>query len=258
MQRRHFLALSGLAAVTSLGSHAKGRGNVPAERDYIEMRRYKVVSSKKMKQLIDYLRDAAIPAWNRLGIEPVGVFTIHGSPFELYVLLPHKKPESATTASMKLLEDKIYLEEAETLINAPQKDFVYQRIESSLLVGFDGFPTVKIPAKGADRIFQLRIYESHNELFHKKKVHMFNKGGELEIFKKTGLNGVFFGRAVIGDKLPNLTYMLGFDNQDAMNKAWKKFLSHPEWHKLRSDPFYKDTVSYITNLVLNPVECSQI
>ncbi|MCF7957940.1 MAG: NIPSNAP family protein [Phycisphaerae bacterium] len=258
MQRRHFLAVSGLAALTSLKKHATAQQNTPVNPDYIELQQYRVLSSKKLEQLIAYLRDAAIPAWNRLNISPVGVFTIQDAPLDLYVLLPHKTPESATTASMKLLDDEIYLKAAAPLLNAPKQEPVYQRVKSSLLVGFDGFPKVKTPAKGPDRTFQLRIYESHNTLFHKKKVHMFNQGGELDIFKKTGLDPVFFGRAVIGEKLPNLTYMLGFDNQDAKDKAWKAFLAHPDWHKLSRDPFYKDTVSQITNLILNPVDCSQI
>ncbi len=258
MQRRHFLAISGLTAMTSLKSHAVEQEEASIARDYIELRRYRVVSSKKLEALIQHLATAAIPAWGRLGIKPVGVFTVQGAPLDLYVLLPHPTCESATTSSMKLLEDETYLNAAGALLNAPKKDRLYQRIESSLLVGFDGFPKVKTPASGPDRIFQLRIYESHNELYHKKKVHMFNEGGELDVFRKTGLNPVFFGRAVIGDRLPNLTYMLGFDNQDAKDKAWKTFLSHPDWLSLKDNPRYKGTVSNITDLTLKPVECSQI
>ncbi len=87
---------------------------------------------------------------------------------------------------------------------------------------------------------------------------MFNGGGEIAIFRKTGLMPVIFGEALIGPKLPNLTYMVGFDDEEAQEKAWQAFRSHPDWAKLKSDPQYKDTVPNITNILLRPAACSQI
>ncbi len=61
-----------------------------------------------------------------------------------------------------------------------------------------------------------------------------------------------------GTKLPNLTYMLGFESEEALKAAWAKFGQHPDWLKLRNDPLYRDTVSTITNLLLRPTGGSQI
>jgi len=72
------------------------------------------------------------------------------------------------------------------------------------------------------------------------------------------LKPVFFGESLIGSKLPNLTYMLGFDDEEALKTGWDNFLSDPGWDALKKDPQYKDTVSNITNLLLRPVACSQI
>ena len=69
---------------------------------------------------------------------------------------------------------------------------------------------------------------------------------------------VFFGETLVGTKLPNLTYMLVFDDMDARKANWAKFLADPAWKKLRSDPAYKDTVSNITNIFLRPAPFSQI
>ena len=44
----------------------------------------------------------------------------------------------------------------------------------------------------------------------------------------------------------------------AQKAAWGTFGKHPEWKKMSSDPYYKDTVSNITNLVLKPTMASQI
>jgi len=87
---------------------------------------------------------------------------------------------------------------------------------------------------------------------------MFNQGGELAIFARTGMTGVFFGQTLIGSKLPCLTYMLGFPDEEAQKKAWDTFRNDPEWKQLSKADEYKDAVSNITNLILRPVAASQI
>jgi len=128
------------------------------------------------------------------------------------------------------------------------------------MLAFKGMPQVETPAKGPDRVFQLRIYESPSLKTGQKKIEMFNDGGELKIFREVGLTPVFFGEVLFGGKMPNLTYMLGFDNADAMKAGWKKFGAHPEWQKLRAMPEYADAriIRGITNIVCKPAEYSQI
>ena len=88
---------------------------------------------------------------------------------------------------------------------------------------------------------------------------MFNKG-EIAIFRRVGLNPVLFGEAILGTRIPNLTYLLAFDDEAARVEAWNKFRSDPEWIKLKSIPEYEDKriVSKITNKLLTPAEYSQI
>jgi hypothetical protein len=87
---------------------------------------------------------------------------------------------------------------------------------------------------------------------------MFNTGGEINLFRRTGINPVFFGESIAGSAMPNLTYMVGFDDAEAQKKAWDTFGKHPDWEKMKADPYYADTVSNITNLVLRPSASSQI
>ncbi len=88
---------------------------------------------------------------------------------------------------------------------------------------------------------------------------MFNNG-EIDIFRKTGLNPVFFGETLIGGKMPNLTYMLSFDSMEEQKAGWKRFVSSPEWKSLSSIPAYADKTILcgITNLNLKPMACSQL
>lgn len=217
----------------------------------------------KQKLLNDFLREAAIPAWNRIGVGPVGVFTVTYGPSAptLYVLLPHKNTESVLTASTRLAADTEYQKAGASFINAPLSDPAYHRMESSLMVAFEGMPKLEVPAAAAGnkpRIFELRIYESHSEKASKRKIEMFNAGGEIPIFRKTGLTPVFFGETIIGPRMPNLTYMLTFENMQARDKSWDAFRVDPDWKKLSADKYYADTVSNITDFILRPTAYSQI
>ena len=108
------------------------------------------------------------------------------------------------------------------------------------------------------RIFELRVYESHSLKAAKKKIAMFNEGDEIAIFRKTGLQPVFFGETLFGPAMPNLTYMLVFDSMETRNKHWDQFRTDPDWLTLREVPIYKDTVSNITDIILQPTSFSQV
>jgi len=75
---------------------------------------------------------------------------------------------------------------AEPFWNATAASPAFQRVESSLLAAFEGWPKLTPPpfsATNAKRIFQLRIYESPGNGDHVRKVEMFHSG-EFEIFKQ--------------------------------------------------------------------------
>ncbi len=264
MKRREFLtgaigtsaALPTIAGMNSLAAAAEGDDG---KREYFEMRRYYLHVGSKKNFLGDFLRKVGIPAMNRIGIKPVGVFSaIYGpnSP-TLYVLLVHKSLDSVVSSASLLMADKEYLKAGTDFINAPLSEPTYVRMESSLMVAFKDMPRLEVPEKGG-RIFELRTYESHSIKAAKKKIEMFNEGGEIAIFKKTGLQPVFFGETLIGPQMPNLTYMLVFDNMADRDKKWGIFSADPDWKKLRANPAYTDTVSNVTDIILRPESYSQI
>jgi hypothetical protein len=171
------------------------------------------------------------------------------------VLAVHKSLESVATSSTKLLEDDEYRKS--DFANSALSDPMYMSYESSLMAAFKGLPKLVVPEK-KKRIFELRIYQSHNHKASKKKIEMFNEGGEIKVFLKTGLQPVFFGETLIGPKMPNLTYMLVFDDMTDRDAKWKVFGDDPEWKKLSGNPEYKDTVSNVTDIILRPTPYSQI
>lgn len=260
MKRRDFLAASALATTVPMFQHASAADQPSGEKQTLELRHYEFASAEKQKAFEEFLAKALIPALNRQGIEPIGVFKDAEDKAEsgLWVLLPHPSLDSVLASNTKMLADSVFVQAGGDVLNGPKDDPAYKRFESSLLLAFDKCPKVEVSSKKETRVFQLRIYESHNEIMAKRKVEMFNTGGEIDLFRETGLNPVFFGESIVGSKMPNLAYMVGFDDADAQKKAWDTFGGRPEWKKLSTDPYYKDTVSTITNLVLRPSASSQI
>jgi hypothetical protein len=256
MGRRSFLtvtAATGAAALSGVEAAYAGEGE--RGREYYELRAYEVESEAQKAGLLAFWNDAAIPAYNRVGVNPVVPETL--SP--VYVVLPHPSIASVATATEKLLADDAFLAKGAAFLDAPAANPAYKRIESRLLKAFTGMPKLERPAESATRVFQLRTYESPSIKTGQKKIEMFNTA-EIAIFRKVGLNPVFFGESLIGTKMPNLTYMLGFDSADAQKAGWDAFRKDPDWLELRAKPEYADDkiLCGITNIVLNPADCSQI
>lgn len=261
MNRREFVttaSVAGVAPATAARSIIENK----AAQQYYELRKYTPRVGSQRGRLTSFLRDTAIPAWNRHGVNNVGVFNIMHGPNTptLYVLLAHETLESVASLRGKLAADEIFQADGADFLNTSLADPGYTRIDSSLFKAFSEMPTLAVPAGAAEnesRIFELRIYESHSERAAIRKVEMFNNG-EIPIFHATGLTPVFFGEAIVGELLPNLTYMLTFKDYADREESWNKFRVHPDWKTMSSDPYYKDTVSNITSILLRPEPYSQL
>jgi len=135
------------------------------------------------------------------------------------------------------------------------------RMENSLLRAFDSQPAIAIPkpAEKGSHIFELRTYESNSYQAARRKIKMFDDA-EAGIFRRLGMQPVFFGQTIVGRNLPNLTYMLTFDDLGARDRLWSAFGADAEWKKLRAEPELADAliVSNISNTILRPLPFSMI
>src|SRR5678815_2376483 len=115
MKRREFLKNS-LLASSFLGLSCSSMQTDVAKgslkkQEYYELRVYRLKEGADRSLLDGYLQNAAIPAWNRLGISPVGVF-VEKEPKEgpaVWVLIPYPTAEHFATASSKFNGDAAYL-----------------------------------------------------------------------------------------------------------------------------------------------------
>jgi hypothetical protein len=273
MRRREFLraglaasaaAMAERAARSQSGSSAAESGPTSKGRQYYELRKYLLRRDAQVQVTTKYLSDALVPALNRMGIGPVGAFTVDIGPETptVYLLLPSENLETLVGAGLRLREDATFLAAAEPFWSEPDTSPAFERVESTLLIAFAGWPQLVVPpptATKGKRVFQLRSYESASERDHVRKVEMF-QSGEFEAFQRAGFWRVFFGDALIGERLPHLTYMLSFPDLEHMNAMWDAFRNDSGWKKLQADPrfSYDQLVVNITNLVLSPTAYSQV
>lgn len=254
--------LFSLGPLLNIGVNCRVQAADAGQPQYYELRVYTTKSPEQQKLIGDYWQKAAVPAYNRLGITTIGVFTElqDSTNSKVYVLIPFETPAAYAAIPTQLAADVVYQTAGADYLNAPKSAPAYARFESSLLVAFDGMKKLLTPPSTADKkswIFELRIYESHSEIKGINKVKMFNSG-EIPLMQEVGLSPVFFAQTVIGSQMPNLIYMVSGENQEEHKKHWKGFFDAPVWKQLISDAQYKDNVSKVVSVFLKRMPASQI
>ena len=264
MHRRRFLASALATSAFAITGNSEAQSSAGKPREYYELRKYQLQSGPEPKLLQSYLADALIPALNRLGFSPIGAFNLDLGPETpaLYLLIPSVALDALVGAELHLANDEEFMKAATPFWNAPASAPAYTRVESSLMIAFEGWPRLVVPpvtAEHGKRVFQLRTYESPSNQDHIRKVEMFHKG-EFEIFARAGFWQVFFGDTLVGPRLPQLTYMVSFPDVSEVDVKWNAFRSDPQWKKLSSLPRYSSEaiVGNISNLILRPASFSQI
>jgi len=261
MERREFLKTSLASSVMAAsGGAVMAESPVSGAREFYLLRKYSLKTGPQLSLTQNYFEHALIPALNRMAMQPVGAFQLSIGPETptYYLLVPAKSVESLAMLNMHLTDDAEFQKAAAPFWGAPATAPAFERVESTLLSAFAGWPKLVAP-KAEKRIFQLRTYESASPAAHIRKVKMFNDA-EIAIFTRTGLAPVFFGDTLVGSRTPSLTYMLRFSDVAELNKNWSVFGSDPEWAALSKQPGYTDPeiVSNISNLYLSPLGCSQV
>src|SRR5262249_21431901 len=125
-------------------------------QEYYELRAYRWKSGANHAPLEAYLEKAALPALNRLGAKPIGVFTqqerpgaASGSevrePNTLFLLIPYPSIESFATATARLNADEEHKRSGAEYLGLPKDAPGFDRIDSWLLLAFAGMPKLEQP-----------------------------------------------------------------------------------------------------------------
>ncbi|WP_240315189.1 NIPSNAP family protein [Mucilaginibacter pineti] len=232
------------------------------KRYYYQLKIYHYKTQAQESIIDRYLKDAYVPAMHRANIANVGVFkplAQDTADRKIYVFTPFTTIDKLTQTDQKLQADTRYLTDAEDYLNASYKDAPYTRIETLILWAFPMMPAPAVPqlfAKKADRVYELRSYESPTEKYHHNKVRMFNDGDEVGLFKRLGFNAVFYSQVISGAHMPNLMYMTTFNSKEDRDKHWDAFGKDAYWKTLSAKEEYQNNVSHVDITFLYPTDFS--
>ena len=243
--------------MSSLNAVAKA----PA-REYYQLKIYHYKTQEQESRIEQYLQQAYVPAIHRAGIKYVGVFkpvTQQDSDRRIYVFTPFSSLNKLAGIEQTLQADTKYLADGSDYIDADYKNAPYNRIETIILQAFPGMPTTAVPnltAPKAERVYELRSYESPTEKYNVNKVQMFNVGDEIGLFKRLNFNAVFYSEVISGSHMPNLMYMTTFNSKADRDKHWDTFGNDAQWKTLTAKDEYKNNVSHADIMFLHPTEYS--
>jgi len=232
--------------------------------DYYLIKIYHCSNQQQLDQIEKYLQAEYIPFVKKNGIKKVGVFTPLANDTALdkqvYVWIP--STQLTTITSLEHQFEKMNPFDNHQLIHLDSiaSKAPYNRIETMLSVAFKNqlaYLETTDFKKSAETVYEFRSYESSTENLHLRKVHMFNEGGEIDLFKKLHFNALFYARVIVGAHMPNLVYMTRFNNIAEREAHWKQFGNDPDWKKMSSLSIYANTVSKHEVVLLKAAKCSE-
>ena len=117
----------------------------------------------------------------------------------------------------------------------------YDTLQRVLLQALDFSPEVVPLAEKpkSPRYFELRLYHSPTRR-QLQLVHERFAGAEINIFHRSGVHPLLYADTLIGPEMPNLTYLIPFDNLAAREKAWSAFGADEEWVRVRKASVERD------------------
>src|SRR5436853_3785526 len=112
MKRRDFFktSLAASAAITCSATAVSAAEGSASGREYYELRAYRLKTEASHELLDSYLEKALVPALNRLGVKPVGIFA-EQEPKDgekTWVLVPYPSLDAFAAVTAKLASDSDY------------------------------------------------------------------------------------------------------------------------------------------------------
>jgi len=231
------------------------------KQSYILLETFFTPSIEKRDLLVEKFDELLIPQRNSQGFETVGVFTVDRELMKDDSSYESTKYDGAVFVLQECesLDSLVEFQENgadEALLNKEDDlDYVDEELVVVRSLAFQ--PTLEVRNDNAERLLQLRIYNSPNYERNMAKANMF-RDGEYDLFMRCGMKPVFMGQALCGQRVPNVTYMLSFENDEERRAAWERFVTSEDWGKMSKDPQYARTATRIVNLFLRPSKKSQI
>ena len=236
INRRSFMGtLGGLGMLTSAAFDTAAS----EKRRIFVLEHYYLKNGTQGGRMHDYCK-AAIPALGKVHTGPKIFLEALVAPHmhQIAVLLGFESLDELWSVQSKIHGDAELTKAFETWENHPEQP--YEHFSTALLEATDYCPEVKADPtpRQTPRIFELRTYHSptYRQL---KALHERFAGPEIKIFHRTGVHPILYTSTLIGPNMPNLTYVIPFENLAEREKAWAAFSADPEWVKVRAESIEK-------------------
>ncbi len=227
---KHLISILIVISLILNGCEQKPESQAP-KREFYQLKTYLFATGEQQIATDAFLADAFLPAMRRLGYPQIGVFKNRPDEKDTvrktFLIIPFQSLEELASLDDRLMGDSAFLVAGSGYLSANYDQAPYARMESAIMRAFEEWPVMKQPTlKGsrAERIYELRSYESPTETYYRNKVEMFNEGGEVALFEQLNFNAVFYGDVLSGSKMPNLIYMTAFENMEDREAHWKAFV----------------------------------
>ncbi len=233
MDRRTFVGVAGgLGALLVQGGLAQE--SVPKRTRVYLLERYYLRAGTQLNRLHDYMSQFALPALDKVHKGPKIVLEalIASHTPQVAVILGFESIAEFWSVRAKLNGDSDLAKAYENWQAGPEPP--YESQTNALLEAADYSPEVVSldPAPKTPRVFELRVYHAASQR-HLRALNERFAGPESKIFHRVGVNPIFYTSTVIGPNMPNLTYVIPFEDLATREKAWNAFSADPEWIKVR-------------------------
>lgn len=212
--------MSGAGAALAAGPTTKSR--------YYVVELYKLKNGTQAARLHDYFSKSRIPAMQQAH---------EGGPIlVLEALVAPHMPQVACIAGFNSLDQlSTVMSKVATSVEWEQGPEPPFESQSSMVIEAAPYsPELVREKRKTPRVFEWRVY--HSPTFSQlNALHDRFNGAEVKIFHRSGVHPVLYASTLIGPDMPNLTYLIPFDNLDAREKAWAAFGADEEWIKVRKE-----------------------
>jgi hypothetical protein len=184
----------------------------------------------------EYMSKSALPALSKVHNGPKLVLEALITPHspQTAVILGFQSVQEFWSVRAKLNEDKELEKAFEDWQTGPEPPFEQQRNVILEATGFSPEAVPLDPPPKTPRLFELRVYHSPTYRQLNALQERF-AGPEIRIFHRVGVHPILYGTTVIGPNMPNLTYVIPFEDLAAREKAWNAFGADAEWAKVRQE-----------------------
>ena len=184
----------------------------------------------------EYLKNGMLPALARAGAGPAVVLEALVAPHmpQVAMLFGCSSFDDLWNIHSKVTQDDEHHKQMALVEQGDEPPFETEQVMLLQAAPFSPELVVDKEPRKTPRVFELRVY--HSPTWRQlRALHERFAGPEIQIFHRSGVNPVLYSSTIIGPNMPNLTYLIPFENLDAREKAWAKFGADPEWVKVRKE-----------------------